>query len=359
MALKGNKGEWSEIYALFKLLGDGKVHAGDANINQLSLYYPILNVIRQELKCYEYKPDTNRSVVIISEDGNVFTTISMNDFSNESKKLFDEIKKNNAASFAIPGTETFMNQIGCTKLKAPSKDKADIHIIIHDSRTNINPLLGFSVKSQLGSPSTLLNAGHNTNITYKIIGKSLSDAEISQINQIEKHSDRIRELCNKGVSLVFFCIENDTFRNNLLFLDCYMPQFIADCLSINTIECKSSIPDVVTELAKKNPVGFTGSDIDSFYAHKMKVLLLDSALGMTPGKEWTGKYDANGGFLVVKEDGEIVCYHFYKKNEVEDYLYNNTRFENGSRGRYNYGFIYRGADGEAYLKLNLQIRFKK
>ena len=28
MALSGNKGEWSEIYALFKLLGEGKVHAG-------------------------------------------------------------------------------------------------------------------------------------------------------------------------------------------------------------------------------------------------------------------------------------------------------------------------------------------
>ncbi len=328
-------------------------------MNQLSLYYPILNVIRQELKCYEYKPDTNKKVVIISEDGNVFKTISMSVFSNESRKLFDEIKKNNAASFEIPCTETFMNQIGCTKLKASSKDKADIHIIIHDSRTKMNPLLGFSIKSQLGRPSTLLNAGNNTNITYKIIGKSLSDAEISQINQIKKQSDRIRGLCNKGCSLDFFCVENETFRNNLLFLDCYMPQFIAECLSINTIKCKSSIPDVVTELAKKNPVGFSGSDIVSFYAHKMKVLLLDSALGMTPGKEWIGKYDANGGYLVVKDDGEIVCYHFYKKNEVEDYLYNNTRFENASRERYNYGFIYRGASGDAYIKLNLQIRFKK
>ncbi len=223
----------------------------------------------------------------------------------------------------------------------------------------MNPLLGFSIKSQLGRPSTLLNAGNNTNITYKIIGKSLSDAEISQINQIKRQSDRIRGLCNKGCSLDFFCVENETFRNNLLFLDCYMPQFIAECLSINTIKCKSSIPDVVTELAKKNPVGFSGSDIVSFYAHKMKVLLLDSALGMTPGKEWIGKYDANGGYLVVKDDGEIVCYHFYKKNEVEDYLYNNTRFENASRERYNYGFIYRGASGDAYIKLNLQIRFKK
>lgn len=45
----------------------------------------------------------------------------------------------------------------------------------------------------------------------------------------------------------------------------------------------------------------------------MKVLLLDSALGMTPGKERKGRYDANGGYLVVKKDGDIVCYHFYNR----------------------------------------------
>lgn len=91
----------------------------------------------------------------------------------------------------------------------------------------------------------------------------------------------------------------------------------------------------------------------------MKVLLLDAALGMTPGKEWTGRYDANGGYLVVRKDGEIVCYHFYNRNDVEDYLYNNTRFERASRSRYGFGYVYREKDGCIYIKLNLQIRFKK
>lgn len=86
MATSGNKGEWSEIYALFKLLGDGKVYAGDANMNQLSLYYPILNVIRQELKCYEYKPDTNKKVVIISEDGKKTKQTSISSFMIRAQK---------------------------------------------------------------------------------------------------------------------------------------------------------------------------------------------------------------------------------------------------------------------------------
>ena len=49
MALTGNKGEWSEIYALLKLLGEGKVYAGDENLNRINdLFYPIIMILRQE-----------------------------------------------------------------------------------------------------------------------------------------------------------------------------------------------------------------------------------------------------------------------------------------------------------------------
>ena len=142
MAISGNKGEWSEIYTLFKLLGEGKVHAGDADMNKLDLYYPILNIIREESKKYEYKPDTDQHIVVIDEDGCEFARISMNKFLEESSKLLEEIKTANDRAFTLPATESFMTEIGCSKLKAPSKDKADIHIIIHDLRTNMTPLLG-------------------------------------------------------------------------------------------------------------------------------------------------------------------------------------------------------------------------
>ena len=49
---------------------------------------------------------------------------------------------------------------------------------------------------------------------------------------------------------------------------------------------KSIIKEAVEMVAAKNPFGFTGNNIVAFYEHKMKVLLLDAALGMTPSKEW-------------------------------------------------------------------------
>ncbi len=360
MAISGNKGEWSEIYTLFKLLGDGKVHAGDADMQKLELYYPILNIIREESKHFEYLTDEQHHIVVINRNGESFAKIPMDKFLQEAEKLLIEIKRNKSSSFQVPTTETFMHKVGCSKLKAPSKDKADIHVIIHDLRTGMTPLLGFSIKSQLGSPSTLLNAGFPTNITFRVSGKKLTDKEIQALNNIDEHLQKMSAIYNKGCFLEYYDIEHNTFKNNLLFLDTCMPQFIADCLIEDSLPYSSSsdIRDCVSQVALRNPFKFNGSDVYEFYAHKMKVLLIDAALGMTAAKEWWGKYDANGGYLVVRKDGDIVCYHFYNRNDIEDYLFNNTKFERASRTRYQYGILYQEGK-ETFIKLNLQIRFKK
>ena len=44
---------------------------------------------------------------------------------------------------------------------------------------------------------------------------------------------------------------------------------------------------------------------------------------------------------------------------MSDKNYHNTRFERGSRTRHNFGSLFRGIDGCVYIRLNLQIRFKK
>jgi type II restriction enzyme len=86
--------------------------------------------------------------------------------------------------------------------------------------------------------------------------------------------------------------------------------------------------------------------------------LTDIALGMMPSKVWTGELDATGGYLIVKDNGEILYYHIYNRNEFEDYLVVNTKLETASSTRHDFGTIY--SDGnELLFKLNLQIRFIK
>lgn len=64
--IKGNKGEWSEIYALFKLLGDKQLFLGDKDIEKLEdLVYPIIKVLRTENNGnFEYSIQDN--IILIS-----------------------------------------------------------------------------------------------------------------------------------------------------------------------------------------------------------------------------------------------------------------------------------------------------
>ena len=95
-----------------------------------------------------------------------------------------------------------------------------------------------------------------------------------------------------------------------------------------------------------------------FYEYKLKRLLNDMALGMTAAKVWNGLFDASGGYLVVKEDGDLLCYHIYNRNQFDDYLISNTQLLNPSTTRMNCGEVYK-ENGKLFIKLNLQIRFLK
>lgn len=100
MAIFGNKGEWSEIYVLFKLLGDTKVFTGDENLNKIeSIFYPILKILREERgKSYEYDIE-NRDVVFITEDGKEFMRMPVAEFRRQADRLFRQIKAHKGVFF--------------------------------------------------------------------------------------------------------------------------------------------------------------------------------------------------------------------------------------------------------------------
>lgn len=264
-------------------------------------------------------------------------------------------------SFPVARTQAFMDKIYSTSLKADSSDKTDIHIILHDQRTKMNSNMGFSIKSQLGSDSTLLNASGATNFTYQVEGYNFSDKEIKKINAIATRTkiiDRIDAIRAKGANLVFNQVDNDIFRKNLAMLDGDLAETIAQLLIEQFNTGARMFDELVKSLAETNPLGFDKEDAEEMYTYKLKHLLTSAALGMMPSKKWSGKYDANGGYLVVKKDGEILCYHFYDKNRFEDFLFKNAYLERGKTHRHGYASLYRAEDGKVYFKLNLQIRLK-
>ena len=356
--ITGNKGEWSEIYALFKLLGDKELHPGNSEIKKLeNLVYPILRILRTEVNGnFEYSIEGD--IVVISGNEEVFR-IPISEFQERAKYLLIEIKSN-SGTFSIPDIEEFMQSINCLSLKASSSAKTDITIVVHDQRTGLQPSLGFSIKSQLGNPSTLLNAGETTNFIFKIVDTNISQKEVEEINNISSKSkikDRILEINNKGRKFEFVKTQRTIFSNNLILIDSLLPQILSNIVLNFYSSPHSNIEELVKLTEGENPLKFDTTDKHLFYSYKIKRFLTDIALGMMPSKVWTGEYDATGGYLVVKSDGEILCYHIYNKNEFENYLLSNTKLETASSSRHGFGEIYE-ENGQQYFKLNLQIRFK-
>lgn len=372
--IAGNKGEWSELYVLLYLLSHGRLDAADENLNVLNnVFFPILKIIREEKNEHiEYVIpkktsdvfDYDKELEEDSTESNSYVEIFVNDdcvgrinqqvLSEETKRLYDAIVNSNTSSFTVNETVAFMDYLHCKTLKASSREKADISMWLHDINTGYESICGFSIKSDLGNPPTLLNASEATNFIYTVSGLSQNDIEI--INSIEgnrKIIDRLAAIYEKGSKIEFYGMRNVTFQNNLLMIDSLMKDILAHILLYSYKNGVTNCSEVISAIEDENPLQYPRSGI---YSYKFKKFLCAIALGMMPSKEWSGYDEANGGYIIVKKAGDVVAYHIYNRNKFEDYLLANTKFERASTSRHKYASIYEN-NNSVYINLNLQIRF--
>lgn len=357
--ITGNKGEWSEIYTLLKIIADKQLFAGDSSLNKLeSLIFPIIKVLRDESHG-TFSFSYNDELVIIKNNRDEIRIPVIN-FEKQAHFLLLKLQEKTNSTFSVPEIEQFINSFNCYSLKAKSSVKSDIKVVIHDQRTGTNPELGFSIKSQLGSPSTLLNAGETTNFKFKIHNLTLDKQQIAEINSINtargKIQKRLEKIIALGGRLKFISPVKQIFENNLILIDSALPIILAEGLLTYYSTEFSKTVELVKQIDEINPLHFNSENNHPYYEYKIKRFLTDIALGMMPSKVWTGKLDATGGYLIVKSNGDVLCYHIYNQNDFEDYLYYNTKFDTASSTRHNFGIIYENND-ELFINLNLQIRF--
>lgn len=358
--LSGNKGEWSEIYVFLRLLEMGKLYAADEDLNKMDdVFYNIINIIRTEdVGMLEFRVDRNTGYISVwnTNTDTTLITLPATEFARAANELYQRITSADTASFASEETEDFLSELGVATLKARSSDKADIRIKIHDINTGYESVQGFSIKSRLGSASTLINAGKTTNFIYEVVG----NANDMVMNDFAACSDKFKRrmmfLIATGCELKYVGMENKTFESNLQLIDGDLPKICAHMLLEYYTMGVSHMEAALEAITAANPMNYDLSMGHPFYRYKFKKLLSESALGMLPSKAWDGTADATGGYIVVREDGEVLCYHLFNRNEFENYLLKNTRFETASTNRHEFGKIYK-ENGKYYLKLNLQIRF--
>lgn len=365
----GNRGEWSELYVLIKILADGRLYGADKHGERTDdVYYSVNKVIRKENDVeieYVISEDGNHIEVVIA--GEKKARVDTDWMTEESEYLFDAISLSSGRSFSVARTELLMDELYCTKLKSPSSDKSDIRIQIHDHRTGLEPTLGFSIKSALGGLPTLVNPSGSTNIVFDLVGNVTSELA-EAVNTSEKEgiegkkrvtlSERYKMLYSNGIELIYAGTQNLIFEDNLRMIDSSLPEILAEMLKLHYVEGISDICEQIEILSKRNPLKYRQPDKYPYYEFKIKKLLVSYALGMRSSTPWKGDEQASGGYIIVKEDGDVLCYHLYNRNDFEDYLIRNTKLDTPSTTRYEYSDVYKSLDGEYKLKLNLQIRFK-
>lgn len=353
--MSGNKGEWSELYVFFKLLSQGRVYAANEKVEKIDdVFYPILKIIREEKKGHKIGYEISEENVNVEVNSKNIMTVSRKELDDNANRLLQEIA-NHSGSFELEEIAEFANGIKVTKIKASSFDTTDISMQIEDIHTNYVRNVGFSIKSEVGNSPTLLNAGKTTNFIYKVTG--INDEQAEKINEIDtstKIKDRVKAIKELGGYISYTGVEHQGFKRNLIMVDSCMPEIIGNMLLYFYEEDVKECDRLVELVGERDPLGYGDA---MMYEYKFKKFLCACALGMKPARKWDGLDEANGGYIIVKADGEILAYHIYNRNFFEQYLLDSTILERASTSRHEYMKLYE-EDGEMYIKFNLQVRFK-
>ncbi len=356
----GNKGEWSEFYTFLKILDERKLFFADADLNRIeNKFYPVINIIREEATSTKKTYDLTEEgkIEIVNFDKTLLGVIDAKKLKSSIARIFEKMKTS-SGSFSIEAADELLKDLKCTQIKAGNSDKADIIMTVKEQMSPMPVELGFSIKSMLGGAATLLNASGSTNFIYKIEGFKGDINEVNKIDSRSKVRDRIKMIEEKGGKIIFDSLVSDKFKNNLKKIDVVFSEILAASLK-NFYEGKGSTIAEICQFLDQNDTLKVKYDLnEDDFKFKIKAFLRAVALGMVPNRAWDGLNAAHGGYLIVKDDGDVVCYHLLNMDAFQDYLFKNTKFDTPSTGRHGFGKIYE-KDGNLFINLNLQIRFLK
>lgn len=279
---------------------------------------------------------------------------------------------------SIENIEQFLKSNNARLISPEYDDDPNNRVIIYNLLADSKNEMSINMNSLIGQCHTLLNESTGTNFIYEVIPPEGVEIDVDKFNAVTypirgRIAARIQSLLHDyNCSIAFVKTQSNCLYQNLRTIDGDMPDLLSRLLIARFDQDIKSVQKVTQYITHLNPYGFDIESHGEVYQYKVKRFLQDCAMGMTPETPWTGVYDATGGQIVVKEDGEVVCYHIYEINRFLEYLYKSTILEGASTGedenypghprssakkKYYYGWLYK--ENERYfIKLNLQVRFK-
>lgn len=393
--LKGNKGEWSELYVFFKLLLDEYIYIGDANNPNIKHKNQKSDTERNTLKVFGVKRSGQnkdiiyklidagegyKRIILESPEGKRIASIKKKKQDLvEILKKFGDVLKNAKTSDEIEMTwlSPFLKELEINKIKSDNDKKQDIQLVLYDNLSKQYIHHSFSVKSEIGSAATLLNASNHTKFYYELSGNTalLTHDVIDAFNNFEesnKYKQRLIALKQLGINLNFSVDktqeQSKTLVANLASENLALPTVIAEALLFGFKSGKRRLYDIVYYLEETNPLNIPSHMQTKAYERMIKKFLIDTASGMMPSQYFSGVQDAGSGYLVLKKENGIFEVEGYFNNgdhgkeNLKNYLISKTKLETPSTrsGTMPYGKIeYDAEKNKYYFSLNLQIRFTK
>lgn len=316
-----NYGEWTEAYVFLRLLGSGRIYAADRNFEQDdNVYIDILNIIRHE-KEHILEFVRELEAVTAKDNGISFRVLAYSEIVEKADYLYNAIRNITSSDrkFPIPEIERYLSELKFSQPKVPKLPqdientygkKTDIIITMCDSTDRAVSTTGFSIKSHLGSASTLFNSSMASNFLYEIVGCDEREMYVINGNYISSEIGMFEYIKNNPNLALEFKGTSDEFNDNLDFVELKMPEILS-CAILTQIGYydranSSKTKDIIDKVTQMNPVGVRRPEI--WYEAKIKDFLFAAFSGLTASEPWDGRRKLSGGYIDVDLNGKMLYY---------------------------------------------------
>lgn len=373
-----NIGELSELYAIAHILGKPRIPVVDGKLRKIpNAYVEVQEVLRHDDgKLVSYTIDKQCANGPKVDFGSSRASVSCADFERAAKSLLGILDKKSKGGSKIkvdaPEVVKVLELLDTKRVSAKASDKSDfIAKVISNGMTQT---WGFSIKSQLGSQSTLINASRDSSyFEYEIRragGLPLSVANRDEIRDAsEEPTKRGYEFVQKILNLGYELRYKDCPKKlcyTLRMLDTSGPEIIGRLLVEEARRRAKgdgvlTIAQLVENMAYASAFDSLGENTDErtlSLGYKVRSVLLAFMSGATPGVRWDGRARAAGGLIIVTKEGEVVCLQLSTTDAIGDYLMNSCRIDAPSATRHDWGYPYEDEKGNVFVRMQLQVRFK-
>ena len=335
-----NVGEWSEIYAVARLLADEVPYDLTQNGEKI-VAVKVQHAIAEPAIQYTLSENS----IEVEQGSKLNTRLERIEISRLANLLLDDIRGKSKRTFQSEAGLRLVEILGFAGASAVLRD--DIKIL-HFSNSP-ESCKGVSIKSFLGAKPTLLNASPATNFVFRLSGSSNALSRLASLRGLTM-KPLFLFFRENDIDLEYVSMDSNTFENSLRSFSPDLVVMVAELLRQAAFQPRKKLADVWGLV---------------FQAAMEKVPKADYGLlrflgavgfGLQPATPWVPRTSDFGGFLTVKADGHVELMSEANMADLGAQLFKELRFEWGSRTRHQFGIPYRVGE-DFMIKLNLQLRF--